>query len=68
MQTSNMQVGRIIRVGRGWIDVTVDHKVRRISTRPDMLARAGSYVTIVHGQGVSVLPESSRPIIHNQLL
>lgn len=64
MHTSNIQVGRIIRVGRGWVDVTVDRKIRRICTRPDLLARAGSYVTIINDQGVSLLP--SRPIINNR--
>ena len=66
MQTSNMQVGRIIRVGRGWVDVTVDHKVRRVCTRPDLLARAGSFITIVNDQGFSILPESPRPTIRFQ--
>jgi hypothetical protein len=61
--TTNTEVGRIIRVGRGWVDVTIDHKVRRIRTRPDLLARAGCYVTIVNNQGFSLLPESPRPIV-----
>jgi hypothetical protein len=66
MQTTNTQIGRIIRVGRGWADVTVDRKVRRVCTRPDLLVRAGSYLTIVNDQGVSLLPENPRPVINRR--
>ena len=49
------EVGRVLRVGRGWADVEINRKVRRISTRPDLIVRAGSYLQIVQDQGVSLL-------------
>jgi hypothetical protein len=56
MDTTDEQVGRVIRVGRGWVDVTVERKMRRVSTRPDLLIRVGSYLKIVNDQGVVLLP------------
>jgi hypothetical protein len=58
MQTASVQVGRIIRVGRGWADVTIDRKVRRICTRTDLLLRAGNYLQIVNDQGIALLPSN----------
>jgi hypothetical protein len=55
-------VGRVIRVGRGWVDVSIDRRVRRVSTRPDLLVKAGSYLQIVNDQGVALLPSSTRHI------
>ncbi len=49
------EVGRVLRVGRGWADVEVNRKVRRVSTRPDLVVRAGSYLQIVQDQGVSLV-------------
>ena len=54
MQASNVQIGRIIRVGRGWADVTIDRRVRRVSTRPDLLLRAGCFLQIINDQGVAL--------------
>jgi hypothetical protein len=56
MGTSNALVGHVIRVGRGWADVTVDSRIRRVSTRPDLLVRAGNYLQIVNEHGVAILP------------
>jgi hypothetical protein len=56
MGTSSALVGRVIRVGRGWADVTVDSRIRRVSTRPDLLVRAGNYLQIVNEHGVAILP------------
>ncbi|MBN1680532.1 MAG: hypothetical protein JW966_09580 [Anaerolineae bacterium] len=55
MYVSEAQVGRVIRVGRGWVDVTVNRKVRRLHMHPDLLVRAGSYVQILNGQSITVL-------------
>lgn len=60
MQTATVEVGRVIRVGRRWVDVMVDQKVRRIWTRPDLLVRPGSYVQIINDQGVALLPSDQR--------
>jgi len=56
MESPNIQVGRVLRVGRGWVDVTIDRKVRRVRTRPDLLVRAGNYLQITHDQGIALLP------------
>ena len=49
------EVGRVLRVGRGWADVEVNRKVRRVSTRPDLIVRAGSYLQIIQDQGISLM-------------
>jgi hypothetical protein len=56
MQPTNMQVGQVLRVGRGWIDVIIDRKVRRVSVRPDLLVRVGNHLQILKGQGIALLP------------
>lgn len=58
MSTAVIQVGRVLRVGRGWADVEIDNRVRRVSTRPDLLVRAGSYLKIINERGIDVLPSS----------
>lgn len=50
MADTDVQVGRVIRVGRGWADVTVNHKVRRVSTHPAGLIRVGSYLRILDAE------------------
>jgi hypothetical protein len=56
METVNVNVGRVIRVGRGWADVTIDHKVHRVNTRPDLLVKVGSHLKIINELGISILP------------
>ena len=56
MDTVDVNVGRVIRVGRGWADVTIDHKVHRVNTRPDLLVKVGSHLKIINELGISVLP------------
>ena len=53
--TGDTEIGRVLRVGRGWADVEIKRKVRRVSTRPDLIVRAGSYLQIIQDQGVSLL-------------
>ncbi|MBN1562648.1 MAG: hypothetical protein JXA10_02335 [Anaerolineae bacterium] len=60
MYTNTIQVGRVIRFGRGWADVTIEQKVRRINVRPDLLVRVGAYLKIINEQGVAVLPSYER--------
>lgn len=67
MLTTNVQIGRVIRVGRGWVDVAIERRVRRISTHPDLLVKAGSYLQIINDQGVALLPSgerNARRVIH----
>jgi hypothetical protein len=61
MSPQDMQVGRVIRVGRGWVDVTINRKIRRVSARPDLLVRVGSYLQILHDQGIMLLPTGEPP-------
>ncbi len=58
--TQTVDVGRVIRVGPGWLDVTVDHKVRRVIARPDLLVRAGCFIQLHRDQVVAVLPPSEQ--------
>lgn len=67
MDQGDFQVGRVIRLGRGWVDVSVDRKVRRIRTRPDLLIRVGHYLKIINDQGVTTLPSGEYPISNHLL-
>lgn len=58
MSTAVIHVGRVLRVGRGWADVEIENRVRRVSMRPDLLVRAGSYLKIMNECGIAVLPSS----------
>lgn len=58
--TQNVETGRVLRVGRGWIDVTVDRKIRRMGARPDLLIRAGCYIRIFNDNIIAVLPPSEQ--------
>jgi hypothetical protein len=58
METVTVNIGRVIRVGRGWADVTIDHKVHRVNTRPDLLVKVGSHLKIINELGISILPTS----------
>lgn len=63
MATTTVQVGRVIRVGRGWADVAIDRKLRRVSTRSDLLVRAGSYLCIQNDKGFALMPANERQTI-----
>ncbi len=52
MTGTPIQYGRVLRVGRGWVDLTIERKTRRVSMRPDLMVRPGSYIQIVNGQAV----------------
>lgn len=62
MFSPSIQIGKVLRVGRGWADVEINHRIRRICTRPDLLVRAGSYLKIMDEQGVSVIPAGDRQV------
>ena len=62
MQTSQPQIGRVIRVGRGWADVSIDRRIVRITTNPELLVRPGGYLKIVGTSGVATSsPEQHQP-------
>lgn len=58
--TQVVQVGHVLRVGRGWADVEIDNRVRRVRVRPDLLVRAGSTLKIINEQGVALIPTHKR--------
>jgi hypothetical protein len=58
--TDTHQIGRVIRVGRRWADVLIDQKIRRVSTRPDLLVKPGCYLQIINEQGITMLAPSDR--------
>ena len=60
MMTTGTQVGRVIRVGRGWVDVTIEHRVYRFSASPDLLVHPGNVIKIVNDQGVAIVPANQR--------
>ncbi|NLX09652.1 MAG: hypothetical protein GXY36_08355 [Chloroflexi bacterium] len=54
MVTEKVQTGRVLRVGRGWVDVTIERRVCRIVLQPNLAVRAGSYLKIVNNQAVAL--------------
>lgn len=65
MSTATVEIGRVLRVGRGWADVEISNQVRRISTRRDLLVRAGCYLKIVNEYGIAVLSASEKHSSHH---
>jgi|GEM_PF-1247717 hypothetical protein len=63
MQTPEARIGRVIRVGRGWADVSIDRRIVRITTNPELLVRPGGYLKIVGTSGVATSwPETHQPV------
>ncbi len=60
MSSTVAEVGRVLRVGRGWADVEINNTVRRVNTRAALLVRAGNYLKVVGEQGVALIPASGR--------
>ena len=57
MATLQVQTGRVLRVGRGWVDVTIERRVCRITLQPHLAVRAGNYLKIVNNQAVALQGE-----------
>lgn len=57
MQHTDRIVCRVIRVGRGWADVAIGNKVRRISVRSDLLIRAGSQLVLNREGSIAALSQ-----------
>ncbi len=47
MQAVHEQIGRVIRVGRGWADVSVERRIVRVTTSPGQLLQPGNHLRIV---------------------
>lgn len=56
MGASKYEVGRVLRVGPGWADVTVGRRVRRVTTHLTSPISTGSYLKIVNGVGGPAVP------------
>lgn len=51
-----VQIGRVIRVGPGWADVSFERTTRRVSVQPGLLVRVGQRLQIINDRGVLPLP------------
>lgn len=60
MPTSTIEVGRVLRVGRGWADVSINRKTRRVRLRAEVPVRVGGYLKIVQDQAIGSLPGPHR--------
>jgi hypothetical protein len=49
------EVGRVVRIGRGWVEVDQGGRLRRVTLPAALLARVGSYVKLRGGVAVSVI-------------
>jgi len=62
MNASAVEVGRVLKVGPGWADVTVGRAVRRVTTRLTSPIFVGSYLRIVNGVGAPLQRTPARPV------
>ncbi|MCL4236785.1 MAG: hypothetical protein KJ047_00925 [Anaerolineae bacterium] len=60
MQTTHEQIGRVIRVGRGWADVSVERRIVRVITNPGFLVQPGAQLKIVGNRAVSLAEGEQR--------
>ena len=55
-----IQIGRVMRLGQGWVDLLTDQGMCRVCINPGFLFRVGSHVKVVNKQAVTALPAASR--------
>ncbi|MCZ7544707.1 MAG: hypothetical protein M5R40_14825 [Anaerolineae bacterium] len=48
------QIGRVVRLGRGWVEVDVGGALRRVIVPPGLSVRVGNYVVLRSDVAVSV--------------
>lgn len=48
------QVGRVVRLGRGWVEVDMNGSIRRVTMPPGLLAHVGNYVELRDDSAVSL--------------
>ncbi len=62
MSTSVYEVGRVLKLGPGWADVTIGRRVQRVTTRLTSPIFVGSYLRIVNGVGAPMQPVAPRQV------
>jgi hypothetical protein len=60
MQTAHEQIGRVIRVGRGWADVSVERRIVRVTTRPGQMLQPGNHLKIAGTRVIGVVEAEMR--------
>lgn len=60
MQTVHEQIGRVIRVGRGWADVSVERRIVRVITSPGLLVQPGAQLKIAGNRVISLAETEQR--------
>ena len=60
MQTAHEQIGRVIRVGRGWADVSVERRIVRVTTNPEHLIQPGIQLKIAGTRVISLVAAETR--------
>ncbi len=60
MQTTHEQIGRVIRVGRGWADVSVERRIVRVITNPGLLVQPGVHLRIAGNRIISLTETGQR--------
>ncbi len=60
MQTTHEQIGRVIRVGRGWADVSVERRIVRVITNPGLLVQPGVQLRIAGNRIISLTETGQR--------
>lgn len=43
---ARQEIGRVVRLGRGWVEVDLEGKLRRVKLPPSLLTRVGGYVKL----------------------
>jgi len=60
MQTAHEQIGRVIRVGRGWADVSIERRVVRVITSPGFVVQPGAQLKISGNRVISLAESEQR--------
>ncbi len=60
MQTAHEQIGRVLRVGRGWADVSVERRIVRVTISPGFLVQPGAQLKIAGNRIISLAESEQR--------
>lgn len=53
--SAEQEIGRVVRLGRGWVEVDLEGRLRRVKLPPNLLTRVGGYVKLLGDCAVAVV-------------
>ncbi len=64
---AGQDVGRVVRLGRGWVEVDTVGRLRRVTLPPGLLTRVGGYLRLRGDCAVSVIGTGELPSLPHTL-